>query len=148
VETPWIYCFLGRPYKTQQVVHRVLTELYSSKPDGYPGNDDLGEMSSWYLWGALGMYPEIPGSDVLVLGSPLFPKTVMHLKRGDVTIEARGAADDATYVQSLTVNGQPWNQPWIRFSDISNGGNLDYTLGPTPNENWGGGPTAEPPSYQ
>ena len=65
LETPWIYCFLGQPYKTQQTVRRVLTELFSDKPDAYPGNDDLGEMSSWYVWGALGMYPEIPGDDIV-----------------------------------------------------------------------------------
>ncbi|HEX3626388.1 MAG TPA: GH92 family glycosyl hydrolase [Verrucomicrobiae bacterium] len=148
LETPWIYCFLGRPWKTQDVVRRVLKDLYSSKPDGYPGNDDLGEMSSWYLWGALGMYPELPGSDVLVLGSPLFPKAVLHLKQGDVIINARGAADDAPYVQSLTINGQPWNTPWIRFSDISKGEILDYSLTRTPNEKWGSAMSAVPPSYQ
>ena len=147
VETPWIYCFLGRPWKTQEVVRRVLTELYSSEPGGYPGNDDLGEMSSWYLWGALGMYPELPGSDVLVLGSPLFPKTVLHLKNGDVTIDGRHA-DDAPYVQNLTVNGPPWDKPWIRFSDISEGGNLSYTLGQKPNEKWGSSGSAVPPSFQ
>ncbi len=148
LETPWIYCFLGRPYKTQEVVRRVLKELYSFKPDGYPGNDDLGEMSSWYLWGALGMYPELPGSDVLVLGSPLFTKTVLHLKRGDVMIEATGAADNAPYVQSLTVNGQTWNKPWIRLSDISCGGTLIYTLDMTPNKNFGNDAVAAPPSYK
>lgn len=148
LETPWIYCFLGQPYKTQQVVRRVLKELYSSKPGGYPGNDDLGEMSSWYIWGALGMYPELPGSDVLVLGSPLFPKTILHLRQGDVVIEANEAATDAPYVQSLIINGQPWNKPWIRFSDISHGATLTYTLGKTPNENWGSSLNDIPPSYQ
>jgi predicted alpha-1,2-mannosidase len=148
VETPWIYCFLERPWKTQEVVRQVLKQLYSSEPGGYPGNDDLGEMSSWYLWGALGMYPELPGSDVLVLGSPLFPKTVLHLKHGDVAIKSLGAADDAPYVQSLTVNGQPWNKPWIRFSDISTGGSLRYTLSQRPNKDWGSAAAAVPPSYQ
>ncbi len=148
VETPWIYCFLGQPWKTEDVVRRVLTQLYSFKPDGYPGNDDLGEMSSWYLWGALGMYPELPGSDVLVLGSPLFPKAVLHLKEGDVTIEGVGAAGDSPYVQSLSVNGRPWTKPWIRFSDISHGGHLIYKLGPRPNKNWGTAREAAPPSYR
>lgn len=148
LETPWIYCFLRQPYKTQAVVRRILTELYSSAPDGYPGNDDLGEMSSWYIWGALGMYPELPGSDDLVLGSPLFPKAVLHLRRGDVTIDGKGAADDAPYVQSLTLNGRTWNSPWIRFPDISHGGRLTYELGSTPNKNWGNSPADAPPAYQ
>lgn len=145
LETPWIYCYLGRPYKTQEIVRRALMELYSSKPDGYPGNDDLGEMSSWYLWGALGMYPEIPGSDVLVLASPLFPKAVLHLKTGDVTVEGTGAADKAPYVESMTVNGQSWDKPWIHFSDISRGGILQYKLWDTPNKNWGSALANRPP---
>lgn len=148
LETPWIYCFLGQPAKTQQVVRRILKELYSSAPDGYPGNDDLGAMSSWYLWAALGMYPELPGSDVLVLGSPLFPKAVLHLRYGDVIIKGDHAGDDAPYVQNLTVNGRPWNKPWIRFSDISHGGTLSYELGQTPNPVWGSKPGDAPPSYQ
>lgn len=148
LETPWIYCFLGRPYKTQQVVRRILTELYSSAPGGYPGNDDLGAMSSWYVFAALGMYPELPGSDVLVLHSPLFPKAVLHLKGGDVVINANGDARDVPYVQSLKVNGRTWNKPWIRFSDISGGGRLDYKLGASPNEKWGSDPADAPPSYE
>ena len=100
LETPWIYCFLGQPYKAQQVVRRAINELYSSGPAGYPGNDDLGEMSSWYLFGALGMYPELPGSDVLVLGSPLFPKATLHLAHGDVTIKANGAENGPYIAES------------------------------------------------
>ncbi len=130
LETPWIYCFLGRPCQTQEIVRRVLTELYSAAPDGYPGNDDLGEMSSWYLFAALGMYPEIPGSDVLVFDSPLFPKAQLHLDGGDLTIEADGAAPNSPYVQSLTLNGRRWNKPWIRFARISPGGRLRFNLVP------------------
>ena len=147
LETPWIYCFFGQPYKAQQTVRRVLTELYSSSDAGYPGNDDVGEMSSWYLFSALGMYPELPGSDVLVLNSPLFPKAVLHLQNGDVTIIGNGAGKDAPYVQNLKVNGQTWNKPWIRYSDISRGGTLIYDLSSTANPNWGSSPADAPPSY-
>jgi predicted alpha-1,2-mannosidase len=146
LETPWVYCFTGQPYKAQQVVRRILRELYSSAPDGYPGNDDLGEMSSWYLFGALGMYPELPGSDVLVLNSPLFPKVVLHLLHGDVTITANGT-EAGPYIQSLQLNHQSWNQPWLRFSDIDHGGRLDYQLGAAPGLNWGAARSAAPPSY-
>jgi predicted alpha-1,2-mannosidase len=147
LETPWIYCFLGQPCKTQQVVRRAIKELYSSAPAGYPGNDDLGELSSWFLFGALGMYPELPGADVLVLGSPLFPKVTLHLAYGDAIIKASGA-ENGSYVQSLTLNGKPWNKPWLRFSEISHGGKLTYKLGANPNINWGSNPTNAPPSYQ
>ncbi len=147
LNTPWIYDFLGQPYKTQGTVRRVMTELYSSGDAAYPGNDDVGEMSSWYIFSALGMYPELPGSDILVLGSPLFSKAVLHLPNGDVTITGNGAAKDASYVQSLTVNGQTSNKPWIRYSDISHGGTLTYDLSSTANTNWGSDPADAPPSY-
>jgi putative alpha-1,2-mannosidase len=104
-------------------------------------------MSSWYILASLGIYPEIPGSDVLVLGSPLFPKAVLHLRNGDATIIGKRAAKDAPYVQSLTVNGQTRDKPWIRFKDISNGGKLVYHLSSTPNTNWAGNCADTPPSY-
>jgi len=147
IETPWIYDFWGRPDKTQSVVRRAMNELYSNKPAAYPGNDDLGEMSSWYVFAALGMYPELPGSDILVLGSPLFPKAVVHLESGDISITGDGAAKNAPYVQSLKVNGQTWNKPWLHFSDIRNSGTLDYNLSATPTTNWGSDPSDAPPSF-
>jgi predicted alpha-1,2-mannosidase len=147
LETPWIYDFWGQPYKTQSIVRRAMDELYTNQPAAYPGNDDLGEMSSWYVFSALGMYPELPGSDILVIGSPLFSKTVVHLETGDITITADGAAQDAPYVQSLTVNGQAWDKPWLRFSDIKSGATLAYKVGSTPNTSWGSDPSDAPPSY-
>ncbi|HTR81088.1 MAG TPA: GH92 family glycosyl hydrolase [Bacteroidota bacterium] len=147
LETPWIYCFLGRPYKTQQIVRRIVNELYTDKPIAYPGNDDLGEMSSWYIFSVLGMYPELPGSDVLVLGSPLFPNAVIHLQTGDVIIEGHGAKQNAPYVTRVSVNGKEWNKPWIRFSDICKGGAIDFYLDSTPDPQWGSAVTSAPPSY-
>ncbi len=147
LETPWIYDFWGQPYKTQSIVRRAMNELYFGKPIGYAGNDDLGEMSSWYVFSALGMYPELPGSDILTIGSPLFPKAVIHLESGDITITANGAGKDVPYVQSMTVNGQAWNKPWLRFSDIRNGATLAYELGTTANTSWGSDPADAPPSF-
>ena len=147
LKRPGNIAFGDEPYETQKVVRQAMTQLFSSAPHGYPGNDDLGEMSSWYVFGALGMYPELPGSDVLVLGSPLFQKAVLHLQTGDITILGHGAADNAPYVQSLTVNGRTWNKPWIRFPDIAHGGKLIYTLAATPDTNWGSHPLDAPPSF-
>ena len=147
LETPWIYDFLGQPYKTQSVVRRAMTELYSAGDTAYPGNDDVGEMSSWYIFGALGVYPELPGSDILVLGSPLFPKAVIHLPNGDVTITGNGAAKDVPYVQDVSVNGQAWNKPWLRFADISHGGLVVFDLSTNANTKWGSDPAVAPPSY-
>jgi len=147
LETPWIYDFLGQPWNTQKIVRRAMTELYSSGDAAYPGNDDVGEMSSWYILSALGMYPELPGSDILVLGSPLFPKAVLHLSGGKVTITAHGEGKDAPYVQHLTIKGQVWSKPWIRYTDLANGGTLVYDLSASANTNWGSSPSEAPPSY-
>lgn len=146
-EAPWIYSYLGEPYKTCGVVRQVMTQLFSTAPGGLPGNDDLGQMASWYVLAALGMHPEVPGDDSLVLAGPLFPQAVVHLTNGDLTITASGAADNAPYVQSLTVDGQPSNVPWIRYANIANGGTLAFTLGTTANTNWGADPSVAPPSY-
>ena len=146
-ETPWIYSFLGKPYLTSSVVRQIITQLYSTGVNGLPGNDDLGQMSSWYVFAALGLYPEIPGDNVLILNGPLFPQAVVHLTNGDVTITGNGAGDNAPYVQSLTVNGQASSASWIRFTNIANGGTLAFTMGTTPNTNWGSNPTLLPPSY-
>lgn len=147
LETPWIYDFLGQPWKTQETVRRAMRTLFSSDNTAYPGNDDLGEMSSWYIFGALGMYPELPGSDVLVLAAPLFPQAVVHLNGGDLVIRGQGAAADAPYVQSLTVNGEPWQRPWLRFRNLARGATLDFRLAAKPNHRWGSAPADAPPSY-
>lgn len=146
-ETPWIYNYLGEPWKASDVVHQIMTQLYSTAPGGLPGNDDLGQMASWYVLAALGMHPEIPGDDMLILNSPLFPQAIVHLTNGDVTITAENAGDNVSYVQSLAVNGQPTTASWIRFSQIANGGTLAFTLGTTPNKNWGCNVSDLPPSY-
>ena len=146
-QAPWTYSFLGKPYKTQEVVRRAMTDLFSSMPLGLPGNDDLGQTSSWYVWGALGMYPMLPGSDVLVLGSPLFEKAVVHLRTGEITIVGEGAGTDAPYIRHLTVNSVTSNRPWLRFKDISNGGKLLYELSSSPDPSWGSDPGDAPPSY-
>ncbi|HEX7654783.1 MAG TPA: GH92 family glycosyl hydrolase, partial [Verrucomicrobiae bacterium] len=145
--TPWIYHYLGQPYKASSVVRRAMTQLFSTSPGGLPGNDDLGQMSSWYVWAALGMYPALPGDDVLLLHGPLFPQTVIHRANGDITITGAGAAANAPYVQSLAVNGQSTAASWLRFSSVGQGGTLAYTMGPTPNTNWGTNPLQAPPSY-
>ena len=148
-EVPWIYNFTGQPYKSSGIVRQIMTQLYSTVPGGLPGNDDLGAMSSWYVLAALGLHPELPGDDVLVLNGPLFPQAVIHLTNGDVTITASGAGDNAPYIQSLTVNGQVSNASWLRYRNIANGGTLAFTLGTGPNTNWASAVSSSnaPPSY-
>lgn len=143
---PWEYVAAGAPWGAQVTLRRIMTELYNSTPGGLPGNDDLGAMSSWYVWAALGMYPVEPGLDVLVLGSPLFPAATIHLENGaSISISANVLDAGGPYVQRLTVNGQDTRKLWLHFSAIATGGQLVYTLGSTPNLTLGVDPADAPP---
>ncbi|GAA2193687.1 lectin [Micromonospora lupini] len=146
---PWEYDYVGQPHKTQQTVRRVQTQLWNADPAAWKvGNDDLGAMSSWYVWSALGMYPVTPGTADLALGSPLFTKAVITLPGGKaITINAPQAATDAPYVQSLKRDGSAWNNAYLPPSFVRTGGTLDYTLGSTANTGWASAPSAAPPSY-
>ena len=148
IATPWLYDFSGRPFQTQQTVRAVVNLLWSDTPAGIPGNDDLGEMSSWYVFAALGMYPEIPGRAELVLASPLFPHAVISgAGRPAITIRAPGAAADVPFVRGLRVNGRASVRPWLPESFVSRGGRLDYDLSATPSPGWGAARRDAPPSF-
>jgi predicted alpha-1,2-mannosidase len=148
LETPWEYDYAGAPYKTQQIVREAINQLYSPNPNGLPGNDDLGEMSSWYIFSALGMYPETPGTAVLALASPLFPQIVLHRPSGQtIVINAPNASAGAPYVQRLLVDGQPSTHPWLPPSFVAHGGTLTYTLSNMPDPAWGSAASDAPPSY-
>ena len=147
IETPWLYDFSGQPWKTQETVRRVLNTIWTNTPNGMPGNDDLGEMSSWYVWSAMGLYPEIPGRAELVLGSPLFPEIRIHRASGDIVIRSEGAATDAPYVRALKVDGNSTSKTWLPESFVSHGGTLDFVLSSTPDKQWGAGANDSPPSF-
>jgi predicted alpha-1,2-mannosidase len=142
LDTPWTYDSTGEPWKTQQVVQQISSQLYSLTPGGEPGNDDLGAMSSWYVWASLGVYPQTPGVPMLVLGAPQFSHEVIHGAYGPLVINAKGAGD--TYVQGLSVNGQSTDKTYI---DLNSAHELDYTLSNTPNTNWGTAASDAPPSF-
>jgi len=149
VGAPWLYLFSGKPYRTQETVRAALNTLWNDRPHGIPGNDDLGSMSSWYVWSAIGLYPAYPGRAELLLGSPLFPNIVVRRANGKVvTIKAPQARADAPYVQSLRVNGQASTKPWLPESFVANGGELEFTLSTTPNTTWGSSPADAPPSFK
>jgi predicted alpha-1,2-mannosidase len=148
---PWIYDYVGQPYKTQAEVHRLLDNVYADTPGGEPGNDDLGAMSSWYVWGALGMYPETPGAPVLALGAPLFSTIRMNLPGHRLTVSAPGASD-ATYVTHMSVNGRTSSQDWLPASDLVGGSGgqpttVSFRTSSTPDTSWAAAPADAPPSY-
>ena len=98
---PWIYNWIGRPYKTQEIINRVLNEQYSSKIDGLPGNDDLGTMGAWYVFACIGLYPEIPGVGGFTVNTPIFSSVKVHLKKGDIVI--KGGSEKVMQKEEISV---------------------------------------------
>lgn len=129
LEAPWEYDFAGKPWHTQAVVRRIETSLYAATPGGLPGNDDLGTLSAWYIWAAIGLYPEIPGAAGFALGSPLFPHLELALAAGHrLVINAPGADDKHPYVRSLRVDGHLHGSTWLPFSAVESGALLQFTM--------------------
>ena len=147
IASPWLYDFVGQPWKTQEVVRAAMKQIWTDAPNGISGNDDLGEMSSWYVWAALGMYPLYPGRAELVLGSPLFEDVTINGGGVRTTIHAKGAGMDAPYIASLSVNGKPDAHAWLPASFATTGGRLDFTLSKTAQKSWGAKPQDAPPSF-
>jgi|GEM_PF-86103 len=147
VAAPWLYLFTQQPWKTQATVRETMKHLWKATPDGIPGNDDLGEMSSWYVWSALGMYPLYPGRADLVLASPLFSHATIRRRTGAIVIDAPQAATDVYYVQRLQVDGKPSTKAWLPASFVARGGELSYELGPEPVSGWASAPADAPPNF-
>ncbi|MEU4195566.1 GH92 family glycosyl hydrolase [Kribbella sp. NPDC026611] len=147
INTPWIYNYTGKPYQTQETLRQAMNQLWNTSTGGIPGNDDLGAMSSWYVWTSLGLYPDVPSRSELQVAAPLFPRAVIH-RDGGKTIRINAPGADATYVQSLKVNGRTTTKPWLPESFVQQGGTLDFKLGATPNTAWGASPQDAPPSWR
>ena len=165
--TPWEYDYFAAPSKTQKVVRQIMTTLYSNAPVNEPGNDDLGAISSWYVWAALGLYPVTPGTANLALAAPLFPHVVITLGSGhQIVMHAPGATAGTPYIHSLVVSGAKvapatptcttgsatpattaWKQPWLPASIIATGADLTYSLSAQPDPTWSASPAESPPSF-
>ena len=126
--TPWLYTWAGQPSKAQSIVRRAMLSLYADTPGGMPGNDDLGSMSSWWVMSALGLYPAVPGTDVLTVGSPLFKHARVALGRRALRIRAPRAP--AVYTAGLKLNGKRVRRGSIRFARLARGGTLRFALSP------------------
>lgn len=146
ISTPWMYHFAGQAYKTQETVRAVLSQLWKPSPDGIPGQDDLGQMSSWYVFSSLGMYPLYPGRADMVLGSPVFTRARIIRPDRNIVIQAIAASPGNIYVQSLRVNGKGSLNAWVPEDFINNGGELRFVMSSKPNIAFGG-PANRPPSY-
>jgi predicted alpha-1,2-mannosidase len=134
----YLYNHANAPYKAQEKVRDVLTKLYSSAPDGYCGDEDNGQTSAWYVFSSLGFYPVTPGVNEYVIGSPLFKKATLNLENGNkFVISAENNSKDNVYIESASLNGKPWENNFIRFEDIKNGGQLEFDMSALPNKERG-----------
>ena len=143
----YLFAYAGEPWKTQKWVHDIINREYFTTPDGLSGNDDAGQMSSWLVFSMVGFYPVCPGMPYYVIGSPSFEESVITLENGKkFTIKAKGASEKNIYIQSATLNGQPYDKSYILHKDIMNGGILSFVMGDTPNKEWASATGSLPPS--
>jgi predicted alpha-1,2-mannosidase len=143
----YLYDYAGAPWKTQQIVRRILDSLYSPEPDGLCGNDDCGQMSAWYVFGAMGFYPVTPGLPFYSIGSPLFDRVTLRLENGkQFVIRAESNSNRNRFIQSARLNNVTSTLTYLNHADIMRGGSLDFVMGPNPNEAWGSAVADAPPA--
>ncbi|UYQ94431.1 GH92 family glycosyl hydrolase [Chitinophaga horti] len=129
----YLYNYTSQPWKAQALARKVMANQYNAGENGFPGDEDQGQMSSWYVMSALGFYSVCPGTDEYVIGSPVFGKATIKLENGNTfLVEARNNNAQNVYIQSATLNGKPYTHHWIRHSDIMAGGTLVLEMGDKP----------------
>lgn len=132
------YDYAGQPWKTQSRIRYIMRNLYRDQPNGLEGNDDCGQMSAWYVFSALGFYPVCPGSDQYAIGSPLLDQAVMHFENGKTfTIRTVNNQPGNVYISSAKLNGANYTKSYLTYSDISQGGEIEFNMSAAPNKNWG-----------
>ncbi len=148
---PWEYDFSGAPWRTQSVVRRILDTQYSLRPDGEPGNDDLGAIAGWYVWGAMGLYPVTPGTATLAVAAPAFSAVTIRLGSGrTLRVTTHGPLDGSIHAARLqlgTAAAGTWDRAWVPASAALVGGTLTLATASAPDQGWGAAPGDAPPSY-
>ena len=141
----YLYDYAGAPWKTQERLAEIMRTQYAPTPTGLAGNDDLGQMSAWYIFTALGFYPVAPASNQYVIGRPFVRRAVMHLPNGKTfTITTDGLGKDHPYVGSVELNGKPLTRDYLTYVEIANGGTLHFTMQAQPNKTWATQPQDQP----
>lgn len=140
----YLYNFVNKPHKTQERVHQILTDLYKNEPDGISGNEDCGQMSAWYVLSSMGFYPVTPGSNVYVIGTPLFDRVTINLENGNAfNIIAHNLNDTNIYIESVSLNGKALNETYLSHDTIISGGTLEFNMTHQPSS-WGTEEGTEP----
>lgn len=140
----YMYNYAGRPDKAAPLLRKMLNEMYLDQPDGLSGNEDVGQMSAWYILSSVGLYQVDPVGGRFVIGSPLFDKATVNVGAGKTfTVVAKNNSDQNIYVQSARLNGKALKNSYIKFNDIRHGGTLELVMGPKPSK-WGAAPACRP----
>jgi predicted alpha-1,2-mannosidase len=144
----YFYVYARMPWKTQEMVRKIVDSLYGIGPEGLCGNEDCGQMSAWYVFSSLGFYPFCPGTPVYILSSPIWKRAVIHLSGGkDFIIEAENLSEKNIYIQKVYLNGKPLDRLWLWHNEIINGGKLLFKMGDTPNKSLGTNTESLPPDF-
>ena len=134
----YLYNYVNQPWKTQNLVRKIMDDFYTPTPSGSIGNEDCGQMSAWLVMSSMGFYPVTPGLPQYAFGTPWFPKMEIRLENGKTfTITASNVSTTNKYIQSASLNGKPYLNSYLDHSDIMNGGSLHFEMGSAPNEQWG-----------
>ncbi len=134
----YMYNFANKPWKTQYWVREILKTQYNTTPNGLSGNEDCGQMSAWYVFSAIGLYPYNPASGSYQIGSPIFDKTTIQVADNkQFIIETENNSAENIYIQSASFNGKPYNKTYVSHKELMNGGVLKFKMGNVPNKNWG-----------
>jgi predicted alpha-1,2-mannosidase len=145
MHAPYLYNYVRQPWKSQYWTRLIMDKLYNAGPKGFPGDEDQGQMSSWYVISALGLYAVCPGTDQYVIGSPLFKKATITMENGNkFSIIANNNSKTNIYIQSAKLNGKVFTHNYITYTDINNGGTLELEMGPQPNKDRGIGDDDRP----
>jgi predicted alpha-1,2-mannosidase len=156
MQAPWLFNYAGAPWLTQKWTREVLEHSYANRPDGYVGDEDQGQMGSYFVMMSMGLFEMDGGCSLKPLyeiSSPLFDRIVIHLDKNyfpgrEFVIETKNNSPENVYIQSATFNGNPLDKPWIYHSDVVKGGTLVLVMGPQPNKEWGSAPDAAPPQNE
>jgi predicted alpha-1,2-mannosidase len=143
----YLYNYAGKPWRTQERIRQIMDTLSSDKPDGLAGNDDVGQMSAWYIFSAMGFYPVAPGDLSYAIGAPQLPEISLKLANGKkFTVTAKKLSKAKKYIKSAQLNGKPLNRSFITHDDINNGGTLEFVMTNLPNTTWANKTSQRPPS--
>jgi putative alpha-1,2-mannosidase len=156
MQAPWLFNYAGAPWLTQKWTREVLDHSYTTRPDGYVGDEDQGQMGSYFVMMSMGLFEMDGGCSpkpLYEISGPLFDRVVIHLDKNyypgrEFVIETKNNSPENIYIQSATFNGQALEKPWIYHADVVKGGTLVLTMGPQPNKVWGSAADAAPPQNE